>query len=41
MYERDSSSKLDSVWSDNRTVLGPGFLMLLVALVVGLLTALR
>lgn len=41
MYPRDSSSKLDTVWSDNRTVLGPGLLMILVALFVGLLGTLR
>ena len=41
MFERDSRSTPETVWSNNRTVLGPGLLMILVALVVGLLSALR
>ena len=41
MYERESTTTPDSVWSDNRTILGPAFLVLLIPIVLAVLTAVR
>ena len=41
MYKRESTTTPDTVWSDNRTILGPAFLMLLIPIVLAVLAVVR